>query len=39
MLDMRPVHIAQLKDVEEDNAIFNDIHILNYVHLVAENYN
>ena len=38
MLDMH-VDIAPLKGVEEDNAIFNDIHMLNYVHLVAENYN
>ena len=34
-----PVHIAPWKDIEEDNAIFNDIHMLNYVHVVAENYN
>ena len=38
MLGM-PVDIAPLKDDKEDNTIFNDIHMLNYVQLVAENYN
>ena len=32
-----PVCITQRKYIEEDNAIFNDMYILNNIHLVAEN--
>ena len=34
----KPVRIAQWKDDEEDNAIFDNIYMLNDIHLAAENY-